>query len=190
MTPLTLCARSGDLHGINLKPVQATTDRGIVFAEPPSFRLVRDLKDSQTERSIRRHHGPIEKQFAPVKVLPEISTMPFHQGPLFAGHVLGKARPGRNQCEVVMRFVHRRNIILQTRVPPPPGEERRNLGYCFGLSRCHAAGITDKQLSQERKFSLFLLAVSLSITVPPEAAQAAIAPGAGAGLSTPERSPA
>ena len=93
MTPLTLCARSGDLHGINLEAVQFTTDRGIVFAEPPRFRLVGDLKDSQTERSIRRHHGPIEKQFAPVKVLPEINTMLVHQGPLFAGYVLGKGRP-------------------------------------------------------------------------------------------------
>jgi hypothetical protein len=44
----------------------------------------------------------------------------------------------------------------------------RVLGYCFGLSRRHAAGITDKQLSQEKKFPLFLLAVSLSITVPPK----------------------
>ena len=44
----------------------------------------------------------------------------------------------------------------------------RGLGYCFGLSRRHGAGITDKQLSQEKKFPLFLLAVSISITVPPK----------------------
>jgi hypothetical protein len=30
----------------------------------------------------------------------------------------------------------------------------RVLGYCFGLSRRHAAGITDKQLPHERRFPL------------------------------------
>jgi hypothetical protein len=46
-----------------------------------------------------------------------------------------------------------------------------------------------KRMSAPYRTLLLLRAVSPSITVPPEVAQVAIAPGAGAGSSTPERSP-
>jgi hypothetical protein len=53
--------------------------------------------------------------------------MPIHQPPpeawdchahIFAGHVLRKGRPGRNQLEVAMLSVHRRNMILQIKPQP------------------------------------------------------------------------
>ena len=81
-------------------------DRGVILAELAGLSLVRNLLDSQTESSSRRHHWTMEKKFARVKLLFEIRAMLVHQDFLFVGHVVRKGRPGRNELEEIMLFIH------------------------------------------------------------------------------------
>lgn len=113
LSRLTHCARTGHVHGIDLEAVQAGADGGIVFAELPGFPLVHYLEYPQTESSTGSHHRTIKKQLAGVKALPEIVAVLIHQGPLWVSDVPREGRPGRNQLEIVMLFVHGENIIPQ-----------------------------------------------------------------------------
>src|ERR1035438_10406784 len=84
----------------NLKPVQAATHRGIVFAEPPSFRLVGDLKDSQTERSSRRHHPSGREEDCAKERHPKQhkASQPYQYGVFFVHSDLGYFRCSRSNA--------------------------------------------------------------------------------------------
>ena len=75
---LTFPTRRCYLHRIEFPSVQASANRRVVFAELTRFGLVRHLQSSQPKSSIRRNYRTIEKKFACVKVLLEISAVLVH----------------------------------------------------------------------------------------------------------------
>lgn len=104
------------MHGTDRKTVHPSADRRIAFTELAGFVLVGDLKDCHTKSPFRRHHRPIEKKLARIKLLLEIIAVLVHQLPLFAGNVMRKSRTRRNQFEIVMMFIHGYKMILQREI--------------------------------------------------------------------------